>query len=128
MFSFDCECEACQNDFPATEDENFSWGHVSEEINEAADAMGFNLNEEVAGIDKLSTVLQKYSKYYPCGTLYTIGLKLHRALTLKYGNLSTQMEILLRKFWEYFSINLFWLIKKCFLGNNNHKFRFAFKQ
>lgn len=98
MYGFICKCEACENDYPSIHDEDLEFGYVSDEITQAADDMSVNLNDEVADINKLCEIIQKYSRHYPCGTLYTIGTRLHRAMTLKYGNLSTQLQISLSKF------------------------------
>lgn len=102
VYGFSCDCAACLSNYPSIHDEDLPFGYVSDEIRKAADESdtSINLNEEVADINKLCEILQKYSKYYPCGTLYTIGTRLHRAMTLKYGNLSTQLQISLSKFCE----------------------------
>jgi hypothetical protein len=96
MYHFVCKCEGCKNDYPAVHDDVMILGDISDEGNSLADMSYMNLSNENADIDKFCSILLHYRNRYPCFRLYRIGLNLHRALTLKFGNLSTELEIMLR--------------------------------
>lgn len=95
MYSFVCNCDACLYDYPMWHENTMPAGNVTQEVFYYSDVHLSDMNIEVNKTKKFCSILEEHSNQYPCLALFNIGLKLHRALTLTFGNLSTELQVLL---------------------------------
>lgn len=108
LYHFECKCKACENDYLTWHHKDMPSGKISDEIYYLSEVSYPILNMEFSRTDEFCSVLEKYDHYYPCLSMYHIGLKLHRVLILKFGNLSTELQVILSKFfWQYSCLEYF---------------------
>lgn len=98
LYSFVCKCEGCTNDWPMWHEKKMPQGNITQEISYLSNTFLTDLNIEFRKIDRFGSILEENGNQYPCLFMFNIGLKLHRALTLKFGNISTELQVMLSEF------------------------------
>lgn len=102
MYGFDCKCIACEDDYPRWFDtDKIKQGNRTDEIKYLTEVYLSDLNMEQSEIAKFCSILDENADSYPCLSMFNIGLKLHRAFILTFGNMATELQVLLSKFFDF---------------------------
>lgn len=90
LFSFNCRCVACIKNFPANY-ENIPEGKIPSPFGDVTDVLTPMLDYDVENLCKFLEILEKFDHQLPCLSLNALQLRVHKAMKLKYGAISTKL-------------------------------------
>lgn len=90
LLSITCQCEACTKNYPANY-ENIPKGNIPSQYSNVLGVHTSMLDYEVTNFKTFLEILEKFDKKSPCLTINEVQLRVHKAMKLKYGDISTKL-------------------------------------